>query len=291
MTASRSTIVILVALLLGGGIGSRPVSAEAYTVTRGVEFARPGGIPLRCDIYQPAGKGPFPAVLCVHGGAWLGGTRGELSHVARALAQRGYVVVSPDYRLAPFHKFPAQMDDLRTALRWLGDRAAEYRIDTNRLAAWGYSAGGHLVALLAARQGEGANDADSPDADGSAMPVLRAVVAGGAPCDLRELKPDNRLLSYFLGGSRAEVPERYVAASPAAHVSADDPPMLFYHGEYDILVPARQPKAMVDALKKAGVDASMHVIPKVGHPGAMLSMRAVEIGRGFLDRMLRADDE
>ena len=98
MTASRRMLMTgaSLGLLLSVVVVVAPVWAEGYEVTRDVEFARPGGIPLKCDVYRPEGDGPFPTVLCVHGGAWFAGTRGQLTHVAVALAQSGYAAVSVD---------------------------------------------------------------------------------------------------------------------------------------------------------------------------------------------------
>ena len=261
----------LVAATTAAFVGS--AQAGRYKVFRGVTFATPQRVELAADIYQPVGEGPFPGVLVVHGGAWAIGTRKQLFHVASELSRAGYVAVSIDYRLAPGYKFPAQLDDCRTGLDWMIEHADRYRIDTSRLAAWGYSAGGHLAALLGAQDQR-----------------LKAVVAGGAPCDLTAMAERSHKLDYFLGGTKDEVPERYKQASPVTHVSADDPPMLFYHGQNDLLVPPAQPKAMIDALKKAGVPARLHTVPEVGHVGALLAPSAITAGRRFLDKTLRAEE-
>ncbi len=243
---------------------------QEFKVIPNVTYATRDGRPLRADVFQPAGKGPFPGVLCVHGGAWMSGSKSHMLTVARRLVDSGYVVVAINYRLAPRHKFPAQIEDCREAVAWIKKNAGRYKVDPKRLGAWGYSAGGHLVALL-----------------GTEGTDLKAVVAGGAPCDFRQIEPGRRHLAYWLGGSRAKLPKVYQSASPAAFVSDDDPPFLFYHGERDRLVNVDQPRAMAESLRKAGVSATVHVVPRAGHIVTFLDKPAAEKGVKFLDEHLR----
>jgi acetyl esterase/lipase len=252
--------------VLPGGVraGEPPVT----TIRNVVYLTRESG-PLKADIFQPTGEGPFPGVLCVHGGAWISGNKAQLSTIARRLAAEGYTAVSINYRLAPRHKFPAQIADCREALQWMRKNAGKYKIDPERIAAWGYSAGGHLVTLL----GVGGNG-------------LKAVVAGGAPCDFRQTPLDSPVLAFWLGGTRREVPEAYQSASPAAFVSADDPPTLFYHGQHDRLVKTDQPTAMAAELKRVGVPARLYLVPDAGHVEAFLKRAALTEGVKFLKERL-----
>ena len=191
-----------------------------------------------------------------------------------------------DYRLAPASQFPAQIEDSRCALRWISSNAEQYRVNTDYVGALGYSAGGHLVALLGSTQDiPGFADRDC-NCEGS-IPLLKAVVAGGAPCDFRQLPLDSHYRSYFFGGTRAEKQELYVMASPAAHVSHADPPMLFFHGERDWLVKISQPHNMIKSLKKAGVEASLSVIKGAGHISAAVRKEGMDISVEFFDRHLR----
>src|SRR5829696_7667281 len=112
-------------------------------------FARPGDEVLRLDMALPGrGEGPFPAVVCLHGGGWTGGTRKQMAQTIDVLARRGFVAVSPDYRLAPKHRFPACVEDCKAAVRWLRANAGQYRIDPKRIGVVGLAAGGHLACLL-----------------------------------------------------------------------------------------------------------------------------------------------
>jgi len=237
---------------------------------RNTVYATPGEEALKADIYLPPGEGPFPGVLCIHGGAWATGNKSQVTTIARRLAAAGYVAVAINYRLAPKHQFPAQFEDCRAALRWMQHRAEEYRIDEKRLAAWGYSAGGHLAALLATRE-----------------KALKTAVAGGAPCDFRDIPDDETALSYWLGGTRAEIPRLYEAASPAAYVSANTRPIFFYHGRQDRLVDIGHPMAMATLLRERGVTTRLHVLEEAGHIKAFVDGKAVEAGIKFLDEIFK----
>jgi acetyl esterase/lipase len=258
------------------GPGSKPAESTLgpaswnFQMIRDVIYKQEGDESLLADVYEPLGKGPFAGVLLVHGGAWISGNKTQLDGIAKFLASQHYAVVAINYRLAPKYKFPAQIEDCRDALKWMRDHAAEYKIDAKHLAGWGYSAGGHLVTLL-----------------GLTTPGLAAIVTGGTPCDFREMPPDNPYLSSWLGDTRRNKPEAYDAASPARFVSADDPPIFFYHGETDRLVPLAQPKALAAELTKAGVHAEMYTVAKAGHVGGMSDREAVFRGKKFLDQYLR----
>jgi acetyl esterase/lipase len=166
------------------------------------------------------------------------------------------------------------------------DHAQEHDIDPQRIAGWGYSAGAHLVSLL------GTTDTSHglEGSDAGAQPVstrLQAVVAGGTPCDFRVMPSDSPRLAYWLGGTRSDLSERYVLASPAAHVSADDPPFFFYHGTADELVPADGVQAMDAALEEAGVRAEVLLLPDANHIQAALRAEGGKAGVQFLDEVLK----
>ena len=200
-TGFSARFVALIIIVIVCGLEICPSSGWGdelkYETLRKVVFARRGDVELLAEVYRPLGIGPHPGVLLLHGGGWLAGSRFELTRIARQLAPLGYTVMAIDYRLAPKDKFPARIDDCREALKWMRENAAEYKIDPQRLGVWGYSAGGHLAALL-----------------GTTSPFVSAVVAGGAPCDFSPLKPDNAFLAYWLGGTPREAPEAYKNNDP-----------------------------------------------------------------------------
>jgi acetyl esterase/lipase len=246
-------------------------------------YAQRDSGPLKADLYLPHGDGPFPGVLVVHGGAWRMGTRAQLSAVAQQLAARGYVAAAISYRLAPQHPFPAQIEDCRAALRWLRQSAERLQLDPERVGAFGYSAGAQLVALLAT-QPDGAENAAAE------APRLRAAVAGGAPCDFQQIPLDARGLAFWLGGSRRERQRLYREASPVVHVTPDDPPMFFFHGADDELVPLESPRQMCAALQRVGVPADLYAAPGLGHLGPTQDPVILSKAFGFLDQHLRTEE-
>ena len=179
-----------------GAVAAAQPSRHAYAVERNQVYS-PEGWPqvLRADLYRPAAEGLRPAVLLIHGGGWeVPDRRHQMESIARRLAERGYVVMNATYRLAPAHQHPAPVEDLQQALSWMHARSAALSIDPTRMATFGYSAGGHLAALLGALQP-------------MQTPMIRAVVAGGAPTDLGKWR-SGRLVVQYLGGARDEMPAR-----------------------------------------------------------------------------------
>jgi len=268
-----------------------------------VEYAKHGQVALLADLFVPKQQGSYPGVLVVHGGAWRHGSKERCGRVAAELVKRGYSVMAINYRLAPQHKFPAQLEDCVAALTWFHQNATKCKVDTTRIGAWGYSAGGQLVALLGAtlpkeRAGEnGAAEGKSADVDESATRKaagfrLQAVVAGGAPTDFRNWLPaESKILTYWLGQTRAERPDLYEQASPRHYSSEDDPPMFFFHGENDAIVPSKFGRAMVADLKSLGVHAVFHLVPDKGHVLARFDQAAQLASFAFLDQQLKAEEQ
>jgi len=276
------SIAVIVALGSTAACGDdRP-----YDIVRGQVYVQRESGPLEADVYVPHGKGPFPAMLVVHGGAWASGTREQLAGAAEKLAENGYVAVAISYRLAPKYRFPAQIYDCQAAVRWLRTNAEKFTVDPNRIGGFGYSAGGHLVALLGVLSDDDFREDGVPAEAPSAR--LEVVLAGGAPCDFRSLPEKSTMLAYWLGGSPAEQPEVYKQASPATYVSADDPPMFFFHGTADELVPIRSPKRMVDELTGAGVKTEFFEVPDAGHMAAAINREALTHAVMFADHYLKS---
>lgn len=258
-------------------------------VIRSITYSEPAGQKLTADVYLPRGEGPFPGVLLVHGGAWVVGSKRRMQRVGDTLAERGYVAVSIDYRLAPKHKFPAQLDDCRTALGWMRDNAAAYRLDPRRMGGFGYSAGAHLVTLLSLSAAAAAHAEGTPAEDRilAERCLLQAVVAGGTPCDFQEVPLDSKRLAFWLGGTRRDLAELYRQASPLAFVTPYAPPLLLYHGEKDLLVPLVSARALKQSLEKAGAACELLVVAKAGHITSFNDAQALAAAADFFDRHLR----
>jgi len=246
--------IAMSAVVLDGCAALRPAAKE-IVVEHDVLYVQRGDVPLRADVYRPAEPGTFPGVLLVHGGSWQRGNKQRMAGIAERLARRGYVAVSIDYRLAPTHVFPAQLHDCQAAVRWMRANAARLCLDGGRIGGFGYSAGGHLVGLLATVDpDDGLAEVVSPP---PADTRLQAAVLGAAPVDLTRF-PDNRVFRRLLGAGAAERPDLYSQASPITFVSADDPPMFLYHGANDWLVDAEQSRLMIEALQRVAVPATLH---------------------------------
>ncbi|HCK40257.1 MAG TPA: alpha/beta hydrolase [Planctomycetaceae bacterium] len=288
MTKYRS-FKFLFAILLWWG-GPIAAAAEQFETRLGVVYAERESGPLKADLYLPQGAGPFPGVLVVHGGAWCMGSRAQLGGFAKMLARHNMVAVAISYRLAPKHKFPAQIEDCKAAVRWMRSQAEQLKIDPQRLGAFGYSAGAHLATLL------GTTDASNglegvPDPSQHPNTRLQAVAGGGMPCDFRILEMDSKRLAFWLGGTRRQMGDVYRKASPRAFATKDDPPMFFFHGEKDDLVPLLSPQAMCQSLRDVGVSAELYVVPKIGHNFAIWNSTALEMSLQFLANNLAADEQ
>jgi acetyl esterase/lipase len=174
-----------------------------------------------------------------------------MADISERLAAAGIAAFNVNYRLAPEHRFPAQLEDVRSALQWIMDHAETYELDPDRIVTVGYSAGAHL-ALLAASD-------PHPDA-----PPVRAVIAGGAPTDLT-LYPESPYVKKLMGVSFQEDPEAFRTASPLHQVNSGHPPVFLYHGRLDQIVAYRNSTLLRDALQEAGVKVELHTRPLEGH--------------------------
>jgi acetyl esterase/lipase len=285
MNTGKSAVICC--LLLIALCGSSRAAEATVDILRNQVFIERDSGPLAADVYRPRGPGPFPAILVVHGGAWRMGSRADFATIAHGLAEHGYVAVAIDYRLAPKYKFPAQLYDCQAAVRWMRAHASELKIDPARIGGFGYSAGGHLVALLGTLDDKGLREPGIPADAPSAR--LQVVVAGGAPCDFRLLPGDSDRIAFWIGGTRDSMPSEYRDASPASFISADDPPMYFFHGQQDLLVPVQSPTEMVKLLQSAHVTSEMHVVKDAGHIQALFDRPALEGGLAFADKYLKPD--
>lgn len=191
-------------------------------------------------------------VVYLHGGGWRNGERsaGLYPWVGPVLAAHGFVVANVTYRLSGQAPFPAQLDDVKAALRWLRTNAATYGMDQERIGVMGDSAGGQL-ALLLATTGQG----------------VQAVVARCAPTDFAALplEADEEYLDPLFDGPRETTAELRRQASPLTHVHSGVPPTLLVHGELDETVPVEQVQRFADALRDQGVDVTFHLIEGVFH--------------------------
>ncbi len=240
--------------------------------------------PVRMDIYAPKDRSkPRPAVLWIHGGGWSRGdarTSGAYANwpaVLASLAARGFVVASLDYRLSGEAKFPAQIQDVKAAIRHLRTQGGALGIDTSRLYLWGGSAGGHLVSLAAVTCGVSEYDPEPSTGrmsrsqinalKGTKAPPVDDCVQGAAlwygVFDLEHVPSVN--VTGLLGCDPVACRGKARAASPLYRIGKNVPPMLLIHGTKDETVDVSQSRAMTAALQRAGAKAEFLLIPDVDH--------------------------
>ena len=224
-----------------------------------VTYCTMDNLPQKADLYFPDSGGPWPALLYVHGGSWMHGDKSEALMFARGLAAQGYLVASINYRLYPEGKFPAMIEDVKCAVRWLRARASDYNLDPNHIAAIGPSAGGHLVSLL------GTSDQSTRWDVGEYMDQssrVQAVIAMAPVTDLTQNFPNADIEAMRHVGFGED---NVVQAGPITHVTADDPPFLLIHGDQDTLVPYEQSQLMYDRLLQMNVPAQLIIVENAGH--------------------------
>jgi acetyl esterase/lipase len=250
------------AVLFGFGLAlswSTPTLAQHASPTvvmRGVEYARAAGKPLRLDLYLPDSTGgPWPVVVWFHGQPGR-----KYPTPVRYLTGFGYAVASVEYRASRIAPFPAQLRDAKAAVRWLRTNALRYRIDPDRIGAWGESAGGHLAVMLATTAG--VPGLDSVQADAPSSRIQAAV-------------------NFFGPGRRG-------AASPFRYLSADDAPVFIAHGTADRTVSSGRSELLYSALRSAGVEATLEMVRGARHDFAQVHTTRVDsLVRSFLDRHLQ----
>jgi acetyl esterase len=230
--------------------------APAAEIRKDIEYSRAEGMSLRLDASIPDGKGPFPCAIVVHGGGWVRGDRRiDVAPLFQPLSDAGIAWFSISYRLAsdPLH-FGVAIDDVVAAIRFVRDHAAEYRIDPDRMALIGESAGGQLAGMAAF-------------ADAS----VKAVVLLYAPTDLVALLNSSELIPSSIRDTLKDTPfeglliARLAQLSPISKVRPGMPPFLLIHGTADPLVPFEQSRAMCNKMRSVGASCELFPVPGAGH--------------------------
>ena len=262
------------------------ILASGVEVHHGVEFAGVEGYrPLLLDLYLPAAAARSgAAIVYVHGGGWAVGTRRRFGRAfiewsptpLDLLAQAGFVVATVDYRLSSEAHFPAQLHDVKAAVRWIRGNAMTLGVDTARIVAWGESAGGHLAMLAGLTGHDTALDGDvGTFLDQSS--AVSGVIDWYGPMNLLsigsqhppggEKNPDDAgsWESAMVGAPLQVDPERTLAASPISYVHAASPPVQIHHGTADTLVPYAQSVEFADALRSAGGDVELIAVQGSDH--------------------------
>ncbi|HVC97390.1 MAG TPA: alpha/beta hydrolase [Pirellulales bacterium] len=251
-----------------------------------VVFGTGAGEDLTLDLALPKGThAAAPGLVFIHGGGWQSGNKDDFAAQAKEAAAAGYLAVSINYRLAPKHLFPAQVEDCKCAVRWMRAHAAELKLDRDRIGAFGWSSGGHLALLLGVTDTSDGLEGDGGSNDQSSK--VQAVVSYvGATHLIGDFSTESvNILKNFLGGPMDENRELYLQASPIKYVNAGDPPMLLFAGTNDPLVQYDQAFQMATALSDAGVPGRVEFLLGAGHVFSPLEMK-----RTMLEAMEFFDD-
>jgi acetyl esterase/lipase len=261
------------------------------TLVPDILYARVGDQALQLDLYLPPGKPLAPLIVWVHGGAWRSGSKKSMP--LTKLVDDGYSIASVDYRLSTQAKFPAQIHDIKAAIRFLRAHGTQWHLSTEKIAIAGDSAGAHLAALVGVSnhhpelEGEvGTDRGQSSDVQailsffGGAN--LTTILKQSTPHGLSVRKP---ALDLLLGGQPENVPALARLASPVFHVDAQDPPLLLLHGDQDPQMPINQSLELWNAYRKAGAPVQLEVIAGAEHGGQLFyDAERLALVKNFLRR-------
>lgn len=257
-------------LLVAAFTGCVPTPPKSVETIKNVEYAQVSGQSLLLDIYRPRQiQHKLPVILWLHGGAWKSGSKDPCPIAFMAAKQ--VAIISINYRLTEVAPFPAQIYDCKGAVRWLRAHADQYNLDPDHIGVFGASAGGHLAALLGTTAGDPALEGDA-GGNLNYSSCVQCVCAFYPPTDLNRLvnNPQDRIdpngdVAKLLGGTVAGNVDKANFASPLSYVDKNAAPFFLMHGAADQMVPLEQSEIFYDALKKAGVEAHLEIIPQKGH--------------------------
>jgi acetyl esterase/lipase len=242
---------------------------DSIELLRDVEFGTGGNRPLKMHILRPKTppRDAMPVIVWIHGGGWQKGSKESGIPRLASFAERGYFCASAEYRLSDEAIFPAQIEDCKCAIRFLRAKAKQFKIDPDRVGVWGSSAGGHLVALLGTSDYVKELEGKGGWAEYSSR--VNAVCDFCGPTDffliINNSDAAKGPVGKLFGGDPKAKTDLAKLASPITHVTKNAPPFLFVHGDKDTVVPLKQSKILHDALKKAGVPATLCVAEGQGH--------------------------
>lgn len=291
--------VLTAAVLVSASAGISPLRAaeplpDGVLFEKGIEYSNPDHQHLKLNMARPkTGRGPFPGIVCIHGGGFRAGTRDGFNKLCVRLAEHGYVAVTVTYRLAPKYQFPAAVYDVKAAVRWMRANATKYHIDPDRIGTTGGSAGGHLAQFLAVTRGVKQFEGHGGNAHYSSR--VACVVNFYGPSDLTKSYGASvdaaEVLPLFLGGDLKTARHRHIIASPLYWVTPNAAPTLCVQGTKDRYVAYEQAVWLVDRLKAADVEARLMTIKGADHGfrGASAAVKEqIEDARiAFFDKHLK----
>ena len=238
-----------------------------------IEYVRVDGHALKLDLHLPKTAARSPLIVWVHGGAWRAGSKGDMP--LEAIVAEGYAIASVDYRLSTEAKFPAQIHDIKAAIRFLRAHAGEWNLPAEKIVIAGNSAGGHLAALVGVSNGQAeleGTEGTCRDASSSVQGIVSFYGASNLTTILDQSTPHGLsvrvpALDLLLGGNPRDFPALTRLASPIFHVDGGDPPLLLLHGDQDPQMPIEQSIELRDTYQKANLPVQYVVVPGAAHGG------------------------
>ena len=257
-------ILFLALLLTSCNAKSTFDSSKLGSAELDVTYCTMNDLPQKMDIYYPSSGGPWPVLMYVHGGSWYQDDKAE-GEGWRGMNKQGFLVVSVNYRLGDHQtKFPAMIEDVKCAVRYLRAHASDYNIDPDHIGAIGASAGGHLVALLRTTdQSAGWDIGEYLDQSSR----VQAIISMAGIADFTSNIPSglNGSIYYAFGKLAGKDSPENVAVSPVTYITSDDPPFLILHGDRDGVVPLEQAKILNQKLTKANVSNKFIIVEGGNH--------------------------
>ncbi len=266
------SVAVLLGLLL--------VSSVSAAVKRDLVFAKAGDQELKLDLYLPDAGKPTGLIIWVHGGAWRAGSRESVD--VKGLTAFGWAIASVDYRLSTVARFPAQIHDIKAAIRYLRANAADFGYPADRFVVGGSSAGAHLAALIGVTNGhptlEG-NLGNNPGTSSNVQAILDLYGASDLTTILSQSTPHGLevrvpALDLLLGGQPDAVPELARLASPIFQLDKNDPPLFLLHGDQDNQMPPEQSRRLAVEYEKFGLPLHYEVVKGAGHGGPAFTTEA-----------------
>ncbi|MBL8992059.1 MAG: alpha/beta hydrolase [Spirochaetia bacterium] len=277
MMSKPATMLLAILLLPATGLfaqnAARTFNTNLVSLDKDIEYGKLGSRSLKLDLYRPkTDVKKLPVVLMIYGTLWTLGKKEDLASFAYLIASQGFAVVVPEYRLAGEAVFPAQIQDLKGAIRFLRAKERDYKLDSEKIGAFGISTGGHLAALLGTasevREFDGKTGFDNQpssiscvvDCSGSVdfLKMEEQLAKNNLPVRNGQVRRFNESAPEVkaFGGKISGAEKLIKAMNPITYLDKEDPPFLIFHGDKDPIVPVQQSELCEAALRKVGVSVN-----------------------------------
>lgn len=269
-----------------------PLKDDGFTAKENVIYKKTLQKDLKADVYIPSAdtRQKFPAVLLIHGGGWLTGSKENEQIMAQHLAENGYVAISASYRLGSEAKYPAAVLDLKDALKWMRENSEKYHIDKNKIAVLGASAGGQLASLLGVTADSDLYKTGSPEVSDKVQAIVNI---DGILSFIHPEAQESWMASTWLGGSQKDNYKLWKEASPLEYVDANTPPTLFINSSFPRFHAGRDD--MIKILEKNHIYYKVHTVADSPHSFWLMHPwfdETLQVTLNFLNKTLKyAEDQ